>query len=176
MNCLECNGNGEIEIVSFDLNEEYKPCFYCEGTGEYIELEDYIQKVGVLTGSRGMGFENEYSDWDYAITLNDFHFIQKYIGNYVTNELTVGSSNGNLLKNEISVKFYYKNKLYNLIVYRTKECLDIINRITKSVSLFNEAKNKRIRNSMFEHLCELLITSKVLGIPEIQINEDEIPF
>ena len=176
MKCLECKGSGKIEIISFDLNDEYKCCQFCEGTGEYIKLENYIQKVGVLTGSRGMGFENECSDWDYAITINDFHFIQKYLGNCITKELTFGSSNGNLFKNEISVKFYYKDDLYNLIVYRTVECLDIINRITKSVSLFPEAQNKKIRNSMFEHLCDLLITPKVLGIPDIEINEDEIPF
>ena len=38
-----------------------------------------------------------------------------------------------------------------------------------------ESKNKNVRNNIFEFLCSLLITDRVKGIPEIDLD-DNLPF
>ena len=140
-----------------------------------MKLDEYLEINCVLTGSRAMGFERNNSDYDYAVTqkhisdlvklgLLNLEYIQSKDKNYY-----------NILGNDYSFKFYKNNKEYNFIVYPTQECLDAIKNTTKAVSCIPEAKNKNVRNSIFEHLCSLLITDRVKGIPEINLD-DSIPF
>ena len=140
-----------------------------------MKLDEYLEINCVLTGSRAMGFERNNSDYDYAVTqkhisdlvklgLLNLEYIQSKDKNYY-----------NILENDYSFKFYKNNKEYNFIVYPTDACLEAIENITKAVSCIPEAKDKNVRNNIFEYLCSLLITAKVKGIPEINLD-DSIPF
>lgn len=140
-----------------------------------MKLDEYLEKNCILTGSRAMGFERNSSDYDYAVThkhisdlvklgLLNLEYIQSKDKKYY-----------NTLENDYSFKFYKNNKEYNFIVYPTDACLEAIENITKAVSCIPEAEYKNIRNSIFEHLCNLLITAKVKGLPEIDLD-DSIPF
>lgn len=142
-----------------------------------MKLDEYLEKNCVLTGSRGMNLHNTGSDYDFAITSSQLYELQQLnLINmaYMTNQNDSGSYNK--LMNDCSFKFYYDNREYNLIVYPTEECLRVIENITKAVSCIPEAEDKEIRNNIFEHLCNLLITNKTKGLPIVNINEDEIPF
>lgn len=169
--CVRCNETGKIMLNTWNKKREID-CQVCNGHGAF-DLEFFIKDRGVLTGSRGMGFETYDSDWDYAITNNDYDIVSNQLG---LKQHRDGSGGENLMMNDSSTKFYYNDKLYNLISYPTSDCLDIIRNITKAVSIFQQAEEKEIRNQIFEFLCQLLITPKVKGIPEIELDPDEIPF
>ena len=116
------------------------------------ELLKYLDKNCVLTGSRGMGFEYNYSDYDYAITEAD-----------INNMIVLG-----LIKyTDVEEKGEYENKLYNkynfkisiediiidFIVYEDYEEMLLIKQVTQAVKCINSACNKDIRHSIFEFLC-----------------------
>ena len=173
MKCLNCNGSGVVKFwKTFDEFVE-ESCPHCNGTGKISSIEEFIIQNGILTGSRAMGFETSVSDWDYAIAENDYNFIMKYI---CSKEVIYGGSSNNLMNNERSVKFWLNNKQYNLIVYANENCLEIIKDITSAVSSFKQCQDKDTRHRMFEGLCQLLITNKIRNIPEIEIDDSEIPF
>ena len=141
-----------------------------------MKLDEYLEINCVLTGSRAMGFERNNSDYDYAVTQKHINEMKELGLIDITHTLRCSDkSYPNILENDYSIKFYNNNKEYNLIIYPTDACLEAIENITKAVSCIPEAEDKNIRNSIFEHLCSLLITAKVKGIPEIDLD-DSIPF
>ena len=172
MICKNCNGTSKIErYVNFD-EKVTETCEYCNG-GHIESIEAFIQSRGVLTGSRAMGFANSSSDWDYAVTENEYNFIMKYVD---SKDVTLGGSSNNRMMNERSSKFWLNSRQYNIIAYRTSECLEIIRNITSAVGLFPECEDKNIRNAMFETLCQMFITPKARKIPVIELDDDDIPF
>ena len=141
-----------------------------------MKLDEYLEINCVLTVSRAMGFERYNSDYDYAVTQKHINEMKELGLIDITHTLRyAGKSYPNILENDYSIKFYNNNKEYNLIIYPTGVCLEVIENITKAVSCIPEAEDKNIRNSIFEHLCSLLITAKIKGIPEIDLD-DNIPF
>lgn len=141
-----------------------------------MKLDEYLEINCVLTGSRAIGFERYNSDYDYAVTQKHINEMKELGLIDITYTLRyAGKSYPNILENDYSIKFYNNNKEYNLIIYPTDACLEAIENITKAVSCIPEAEDKNIRNSIFEYLCSLLITAKVKGIPEIDLD-DNIPF
>lgn len=141
-----------------------------------MKLDEYLEINCVLTGSRAMGFERYNSDFDYAVTQKHMSEMRELGLIDITHTLRCSDkSYHNILENDYSIKFYNNNKEYNLIIYPTDACLEAIENITKAVSCIPETEDKNIRNSIFEHLCSLLITAKVKGIPEIDLD-DNLPF
>ena len=143
-----------------------------------MKLDEYLEINCVLTGSRAMGFERYNSDYDYAVTQKHINEMKELGLIDITHTLRCSDkSYPNTLENDYSIKFYNNNKEYNLIIYPTDACLEAIKNITKAVSCIPEAEDKNIRNSIFEHLCSLLITAKVKDIPEIDLDDNSsIPF
>lgn len=138
-----------------------------------MKLDEYLEINCVLTGSRAMGFERNNSDYDYAVTQKHINEMKELGLIDITHTLRyAGKSYSNILENDYSIKFYNNNKEYNLIIYPTDACLEAIENITKAVSCIPEAKDKSVRNNIFEYLCSLLITAKVKGIPEINLDNN----
>ena len=132
---------------------------------ETNNLDTYLLDNCILTGSRGMGLGKEYSDYDFAMTEEQFDEIVKlgYIGNIILN-YTNNSGSGNKLYNKKSLKFHKDDKEYNFIIYEDESYLDLIYEITKAVSSISVSKDKSNRYYIFETLCKTIfedIKSKI---------------
>lgn len=120
-------------------------------------LDIYLLENCILTGSRGMGLGTEYSDYNFAMTEEQFDEIVKlgYIGNTILN-YTSNSGSGNKLYNKKSLKFHKDDKEYNFIIYEDESYLNLIYEITKAVSSISVSKDKSNRHYIFETLCTII--------------------
>lgn len=141
-----------------------------------------IGKPIVKTGSRRFKVEHHFSDYDYAILdedLDEFFLKTKELG-FKLIELNEHYSNNNKLKNERSAKVSLDLITLNFITYRTTEALTVITKLNRYMDNFTKSliKCKDTRCMISEDYIDNFMTNKVLGIKEIEIDEDEdeIPF
>lgn len=138
-----------------------------------------IGKPIVKTGSRRFEVENNFSDYDYAILdedLDKFFLKTKELG-FECTQLNKHYSNTNRLKNERSARVSLDLITLNFITYRTTEALTVIRKLNRYMDNFTKSliKCKSTRCMIFEDYIDNFMTNKVLGIKEIEIDEDEIP-
>ena len=123
------------------------------------ELLKYLDKNCVLTGSRGMGFEYNYSDYDYAITevdvanLIELGFIKD------TDVIEMGEYE-NKLYNKYHFKIPIEDIIIDFIVYEDYEDILLIKQVTNALKCINNACHKDIRNRIFEFICSQVFEHK----------------
>jgi len=141
---------------------------------------EFFINLGVLTGSRAFGVENNNSDYDIAITTDTFQEVMPHIkkSTILSGENSANRPQ-NRLKNRFSVKFLLDSgDKINLIAFDTSEAVEVIKQINEEMNSFSITilGPKEERHAAFEDLINKHMTNQVLGIPEINIDEDEIPF
>ena len=140
----------------------------------------FFLKKGILTGSRAFHVNTKDSDYDIAVTTKQF---QKVLSKLESKYIIDGKGSGsdwNKLRNRYNITFLIDNDIrINLISYDTKKALKIIKKINYKIldkSSTSDLYHRETRYAIFEHYISKYMNDEVLGIPEININDDEVPF
>lgn len=142
------------------------------------KIQEIINEVkGVLIGSRAWGVENDKSDWDIVLTCNQqFIFCEKH--NIKEEDILENDLNYRKLRNISNKKYIIDGFLINFICYEKQSAVDEVKKINELMKGLpkKSLENKSTRCSFFESFIEVFLTNEILGIPTIELNEDDIPF
>ncbi len=124
------------------------------------ELLKYLNNNCILTGSRGMGFEYNYSDYDYAITEADVASLIE-LGFIKDTDVEEMGEYENKLYNKYHFKIPIEDIIIDFIVYEDYEDILLIKQVTQALKCINSAAcNKSIRNRLFEFICSQVFEHK----------------
>jgi len=129
-------------------------------------IHKIIKKLGTLTGSRALKCHTESSDYDYFVTESDFKFINELVSKqnikvkdsqYITDtpKNILGDYNSMLL-NIGNVKFSYKDKVINLLVYKDSDEF-IFNLMTRSYQNMREHHKRLYKVIKKDKLARILV-------------------